>query len=144
MRISSEKISTDQAEFQKKIDEKACAAAKQEAEALMNQVEQSKQVENTMLEQVAEAQSKVSQLCEVQGGMFDFLKPYLATAEHSINEKNQTVDVFHLKYNKEGWYLNDQLVFPNKSEMTEDKPKGTVSQTESESDSSAALAPLIP
>ena len=129
---------------EKKIDEKACAAAKQEAEALMNQVEQSKQVENTMLEQVAEAQSKVSQLCEVQGGMFDFLKPYLATAEHSINEKNQTVDVFHLKYNKEGWYLNDQLVFPNKSEMTEDKPKGTVSQTESDSDSSAALAPLIP
>ena len=118
------------------VDEKACSAAQQEAEAIMTKMADTQ--DTSLFNQALAAQQRATSLCEPQEGILEVLRPYLSSAKHSINAKGQTVDVFSLKYNKEGLYLNNILIIPNATKPENVAPLQETNSLEVENE------PLIP
>ncbi len=49
--------------------------------------------------------------CIQNAGILEALRPYLPTAQHSVNEKGQTVDIFTIVYTANSLTVNGQTVF---------------------------------
>ncbi len=113
------------------IDKKACADARQKADTLLEQLAQAN--DNALFEQAMIAQTQASELCEAEPGLLEFLRPYLASARHSVNTKGQTVDVFDLEYNQKGMHVNGQrVVFEEEATPDETQPVDVVTDVETD------------